>query len=955
MIPMLSRWFPIDTIPLWLGINDSHELRLVVITSALAAAATYAAFHVIGRLHAHASRAETLLRDAIDSMAPGLVIYDADDRLITCNESYRQLFPEYIQHALPGMRFEALLRDSLARGEFPDAVGREEAWFAERMRQHRDATGVVEHRLPDGRWVLMTDRRMRNGGTAGLRVDITALKQAEAALQESEYRVRDFASTSSDWFWEQDAALRFLWISSETPMYWKSDKSYSGKRRDELVPHDSNDAAWRQHMATLEARQPFRDFRYSRIGADGAVHHISISGNPVFDPDGVFLGYRGTGRDITAEVEAAAELRAAKERAEQAEALLRDAVDSISEGFVIFDQADRLVMCNDGYRSIYNHSDYVVPGTSFSDLVRSGLVRQEFTDAIGDEQEWYRRRLRQHQDCVDGSEHKLSDGRWVLATDRRMRNGGIAGLRIDITALKQAEARLRDSEARLDRAQRIAGVGSWELDLTTGRYLWSKELYRIRGLSPDTFQPNIDNVAPYVHPDDYPVVRRWIADLSEGVERDTIETRIIRPDGSIRTLHVEGRAQSDTDGIIRRLSGTMQDITDKRLIEQQLAQAQKMEAIGNLTGGMAHDFNNVLGVVIGNLDLLKRMLKDDRLAEELRTEALEGAQRGAELTRRLLAFARRQPLRPQQVDANALVENIARLLSRTLGENIELRLRLGSQLPAIQVDPAQLEAALTNLATNARDAMPHGGRLDIVTRTTRIDAACATQHPEVRPGEYVLIEVSDTGTGIPTDVLGRIFEPFFTTKEMGRGSGLGLAMVFGFMKQSGGHVTVYTEPGRGSTFRLYLPPDRSTATKRHEPAEDAPMVGGYETVLVVEDNPALRRAAVQQLTVLGYRVYEADGARAALDLLETNEPVDLLFSDVVMPGGMDGIDLAEHACELRPALKVLLTSGFPDVRGAEQRINARKFHLLGKPYRQDELARMLRERLDEPATVLSDV
>ena len=324
-------------------------------------------------------------------------------------------------------------------------------------------------------------------------------------------------------------------------------------------------------------------------------------------------------------------------------------------------------------------------------------------------------------------------------------------------------------------------------------------------------------------------------------------------------------------------------------------------------------------------------------------------------TRRLLAFARRQPLRPQQADANALVENIARLLSRMLGENIELRMRLGARLPPVLVDPAQLEAALTNLATNARDAMPHGGRLDIVTRTTRLDASYSAQHPEVRPGEYVLIEVSDTGTGIPKDVLGRIFEPFFTTKEMGRGSGLGLAMVFGFMKQSGGHVAVYTEAGRGTTFRLYLPPDRSAAAVPAEPDDARPVVGGKETILVVEDNASLRRAAVQQLMMLGYNALEADGAQAALDVLQTKQSIDLLFTDVVMPGSMDGIDLAEHAAALRPDMRILLTSGFPDVRGAEQRLNAGKFHLLGKPYRHEELARMLRERLDEPAAALSDV
>jgi CheY-like chemotaxis protein len=270
------------------------------------------------------------------------------------------------------------------------------------------------------------------------------------------------------------------------------------------------------------------------------------------------------------------------------------------------------------------------------------------------------------------------------------------------------------------------------------------------------------------------------------------------------------------------------------------------------------------------------------------------------------------------------------------------------------IDPTQLEAALTNLATNARDAMPQGGRLDITTNMAWLDATYAAQHPEVRVGDYVLIEVSDSGTGIAPDVLGRIFEPFFTTKELGRGSGLGLSMVFGFMKQSGGHVAVYTEPGQGSTFRLYLPPDRSGVAARPEPTEINAIVGGNETILVVEDNASLRRAAVQQLAVLGYQVREADNAAAALHILHSEEHVDLLFTDVVMPGGMDGIELAQRAARLRPDIRILVTSGFPDVRCAERQKLASRFPLLGKPYRQEELARALRERLDEPAAVLAD-
>ena len=345
----------------------------------------------------------------------------------------------------------------------------------------------------------------------------------------------------------------------------------------------------------------------------------------------------------------------------------------------------------------------------------------------------------------------------------------------------------------------------------------------------------------------------------------------------------------------------------RRKLEQQLVHSQRLEAIGTLTGGMAHDFNNLLGIIIGNLDMM-RDRETDHQQRELTDEAMGAALRGAELTRSLLAFARRQPLRPVRIAVNDLAAETVRLLRRTLGESIEISLALAGDLWPVVADPAQLETSLTNLATNARDAMPKGGRLVITTANVQLDADYAASHPEVIAGDYVAIEVTDGGEGIPADILGRIFEPFFTTKEQGKGSGLGLSMVFGFIKQSGGHVAVYSEPGAGTTFRLYLP--RVAASVASVVDAPAAVFGGSETVLVVEDNAAMRRVVIRQLSELGYRALEAEAVAAALDILE-NEKIDLLFTDVVMPGGANGFDLARSARARWPALKIVLTSGFP--------------------------------------------
>jgi PAS domain S-box-containing protein len=794
-----------------------------------------------------------------------------------------------------------------------------------------------------------------------LTADLEFGRRAEARLRRSEQRLRDFAEMASDWFWEQDAALRFTMIGPGLPVLAHGDiRAQLGKTRWEMHDTGRAPAVWQRHRLDVECRRPFRDFRYDLVGSDGQVRHVSVSGVPVYDEVGAFAGYRGTGRDITQEVAAAEALRAAKERAEQAEALLRDAVDSMSEGFVIYDRADRLVLCNTTYRSAFGSgTTATMSGTSFADILKQGLAAGRYLDAVGREDAWLRWRLRHHRQGTDGIEIPLANGQTLLAIERRMRNGGVAGLRINITALKQAQSALRDSEARLDRAQEIAGVGSWELDVATGGLAWSKEMYRIRGLSPEHFEPTLTSVPAYIHTDDRSVAQAWITDLQNGIERDAIEYRIVRPNGEVRMARSEARLVRDPQGTVQTIAGTLQDITERRRIEQRLVHAQKMEAIGNLTGGMAHDFNNLLGVIIGNLHLLSETVAAIPDQRELCDDALGAARRGADLTRGLLAFGRRQSLHPRATDINRLVTETTRLLARMLGEHIVVDLQLAPELQPTVVDAVQLEAAITNLATNARDAMPRGGHLTITTRAARIDAALAMQNSEAVPGEYVVIEVTDTGVGMPTEVISRVFEPFFTTKDQGKGTGLGLSMVFGFIKQSGGHVSVYSEPGHGTTMRLYLPYRRAGATPMPQAGNPAvnrgdprtaprPVIGGNETVLLVEDNRDMRRVAVKQLTDLGYTVIEAGGADAALEILRKRASIDLLLTDIVMPGGIDGVELAEVALSQRPDLHVLLMSGFSPAR-FEGDASLRLAHrLISKPFDGSDLAVAVRETLDLP-------
>jgi len=393
-------------------------------------------------------------------------------------------------------------------------------------------------------------------------------------------------------------------------------------------------------------------------------------------------------------------------------------------------------------------------------------------------------------------------------------------------------------------------------------------------------------------------------------------------------------------------AGLRQAMDAQAAAEARVRQMQKMEAIGQLTGGIAHDFNNMLSVIMGSIDLAQRRLAGDQpKVAALLANALDGAGRAATLVARLLAFARRAPLAPGAVDLNRLVGGLSDMLRRTLGERIALETVLGGGLWSCFADAGEIENAVLNLAVNARDAMPDGGKLTIETANAHLDDAYAAEVPELAPGQYVLLSVTDTGEGMSRDVVERAFDPFFTTKDVGRGTGLGLSQVYGFVRQSGGHAKIYSEPGHGTSVHLYLPRHADGAAVGPTAAGPPVAQPGHETILVVEDNADLRRVAVAQLQSFGYVVHEAASAAEALTMMERLPTIDLLFTDVMMPGG-DGRALAREAVRRRPRLKVLLTTGFA-AEAAAAIAGDHGFALINKPYRAVELAAELRRLLGE--------
>jgi PAS domain S-box-containing protein len=441
-----------------------------------------------------------------------------------------------------------------------------------------------------------------------------------------------------------------------------------------------------------------------------------------------------------------------------------------------------------------------------------------------------------------------------------------------------------------------------------------------------------------------------IARALRGEKFDALELAV-RREGETAFMHLiaSGGPISDEQG--HQIGGVMvyRNVTEARQNERQLRQSQKLDAIGQLTGGVAHDFNNILTVITGTIDMLSDGLTDRPSLSAIAKMIDEAATRGAELTQQLLAFARRQPLEPRAVDPNALVLETARLLRPTLGEHIEIESMLEDNAWHAVADLSRLNTALINLAVNARDAMPNGGKLTLETANVALDETYVQGNPEVKPGSYVMIAVSDTGHGIPAALVDKVFEPFFTTKEVGKGTGLGLSMVYGFVKQSGGHIKIYSEIGHGTTIKIYLP-------RAHALADVAALVavhatglpGGAETVLVVEDDPLVRDYVVAQLKSLGYATLAAANAVAALEQVEAGARFDLLFTDVIMPGGMNGRELAGQVVRRRPGIKVLYTSGYSENAIVHHgRLDA-GVALLNKPYRKKDLAEKLRQVLDTP-------
>jgi PAS domain S-box-containing protein len=881
-------------------------------------------------------RAEAVLSDGIETIPEGFVIYDDNDRLVMCNDSYRRLYGGISDNIIPGVGFAELWRARLTRGNYPAAKGCEEAWIADRVRELRELDDGVEQQLDGGQWILVRNRRLSNGWIAGLRIDITANKVAEQALRKSEERFRLVVDAVPNAIVAFDADGTIELVNAQAEKIFGYPRAELQGRGVEIL------LAERLQPDHPELRKAFFAAPQSRpIGTgrqlhgrrrDGQEFPIEIGMSPMDTADGT--------KALVSIVDMTARRQAERTQAYYA-AIVESSVDAI------------IAKDLDGVVTSWNKSSELMFGWSEVEMIGAPINRLIPADRLAEEAIMLAQIRQGEQIDHFETERRRKDGVEfpVSLTLSPIRGPGgdiIGASKIvrDITERTRMEKDLRASEDRFQSIFSAVGEGIFIISPSTGAFTEINETgcamfgYAADELIGRNLQTLSSGIAPYTQREaaermeraataDHPQRFGWHCRAKDG--------HLFWAEISIRSALISGR---------QAVLAIVQDVTERLSVDAQLRQAQKMEAIGNLSGGMAHDFNNMLGVIIGSLDLARPLVKANHDVAELVQEAIDAALSSAELTSRLLAFARKQTLRPQRLAPNDLISGIVRLLRRTLGENIEIVLDLADNLWPVIADSAQLEASLTNLATNARDAMPHGGRLSIATVNRCLDADYVAANVEATAGDYAAIEVSDTGIGMAPEIAQRIFEPFYTTKEVGKGTGLGLSMVFGFIKQSGGHINVYSEPGVGTTFRLYIPRAAAETVRSAESHPIPPVRGAGESVLAVEDNPRLRQVVMRQLSKLGYQPIEADGPAAALAILE-REKIDVLFTDVIMPGSLDGIGLARQVLERWSTVKVVLTSGFAgskfdnlvDAQGAA-------VCFLSKPYRAEELAKVLRQALD---------
>ena len=645
------------------------------------------------------------------------------------------------------------------------------------------------------------------------------------------------------------------------------------------------------------------------------------------------------------------------EQAHESEGRYRGLLEAAPDAMVVVNGAGEIVLLNlRAEKQFGYHRDELV-GQAVTNIIPEGFAERLIADDLRSTEAALAQVIGTGIELValrkDGTEFPIE----MMLSPLKSAEGILVTAAIrDITTRKHAEEELQEAERELHRTnqllettQAVARLGGWELDVVHDTLFWTDETYRIHEISPAEYSPTVATAIGFYAPESRPFITAAVQDAIERGTPYDLDLDLITATGRRISVRATGIATME-QGRTTKITGVFHDVTERKRIEAQLSQSQRLEAVGQLAGGIAHDFNNLLTAIRGYSELAQRGLEEDDPRRSDIDEVIANADRAAALTRQLLAFSRRQVLQPEVLDPAAIVEGVVPMLRRLLGEHVELTTHTAPGLGGVKVDPNQLEQVIVNLAVNARDAMPDGGKLAIELSNFEFDAPYVAAHAAAVPGLYVLLAVSDTGIGMDEETRVRIFEPFFTTKELGKGTGMGLATVYGIVKQSGGFIYVYSELLYGTTFRIYLPrvtEERPAAVAGTPGAR--PSSSGTETILLVEDEPAVRGFARRTLEEQGYTVLEAASGADALSIVASYAgPIALLITDIVMPG-LQGPQLAEQLTAARPELRTLYVSGFAESSVIHHGVPDHGVAFLPKPFSAETLSRAVRRVIDGQA------
>jgi two-component system cell cycle sensor histidine kinase/response regulator CckA len=770
-------------------------------------------------------------------------------------------------------------------------------------------------------------------------------KRGEAALRASEEQYRRLVEVAPELIAvHSEGRIVFMNPAGARLLGARDPAELLGRPVTDFVHPDSRPTVESRIQAMVRRGEhvPLIDEKFVRV--DGSIVHVEVAATPLLYRDRPAI--QVVVRDVSARVRAEAALRESEEK-------FRSFIESTTDWVWSIDPNGVHTYCNPAVVDILGYAPEELVGRSAFVFVHPDdrePVREQFALLAQERRGWRNLVIRwAHR---DGS-YRFLESSAVPIMGAGGALAGYRGVNRDISERVRAEEALRTSEVRLARAQAIAHLGIWELDLRDTADLdrnplwWSDETYRIFGFEPGGVAVSNELFFRSVPPDDGARIHAAVAAALEGGEPYLVEHRIIRPDGQARVVREEASLVRDASGRPRRMMGTVLDVTEQRRLEAQLRQAQKMEAVGQLAGGIAHDFNNLLTTVLAANELLSAELPADQPHREDIETIRHAARRAADLTRSLLAFSRQQTLELRAVALDALLTDFVRLARRVLPEDVEVAAEVEAPDAVIRADAVAIEQVLMNLVTNARDAMPLGGKLRLVVARGTMDEAFVRTHGWGRPGAYVTLSVSDSGVGMDTETRRRVFEPFFTTKPVGEGTGLGLAMVYGLVKQHDGFVNVYSEPGQGTTIRLYFPVASEPAEPRPVP-EPVELRGGSETIMLVEDDAFVRRTATRVLEKHGYTVVTANDGAEAIALLEEGAAApDLVISDVVMPRA-SGPQLLEALRARGTPPRMLFTSGYTARDIHERGLLEADVPFLPKPWTIADLLRKVREALDRP-------